>query len=328
MKRTGLISVLIALCVIAQAQKITVDEYIKTYKDIAIAEMKRSGIPASVTLAQGILETENGNSELVLKSNNHFGIKCKSTWKGETVTHTDDAPDECFRKYPKAEDSYRDHSDYLKTSARYASLFELAPSDYKGWAYGLKRAGYATNPKYPQILITNIEKYNLQQYDSITDMQVKPIPDDVVQTTNPEKIKPVIVAKAPVVAAKTSAVQVAAPESDIVVKQNVRFNGLKAVFVNKGTSLLAIATKADIPLAKLLEFNDLAADGLLKSTCWIYLEKKAKQGNRDAYVSLQDETLYEVSQNNGVQLKVLTELNGMPENAGVKKGMKIKLRPA
>jgi len=150
------------------AQRISPDEYINTYREIAIAEMKRSGIPASVTLAQGILETECGNSDLVKRSNNHFGIKCKSTWTGESVKHTDDAPNECFRKYNNPADSYKDHSDYLKTSPRYATLFELDPSDYKGWAYGLKKAGYATNPKYPQIVISNIEKYNLQQYDNLT----------------------------------------------------------------------------------------------------------------------------------------------------------------
>ena len=144
-----------------QAQTLTVQQYIDIYKNIAIAEMKRSGIPASITLAQGILETENGNSDLVRRSNNHFGIKCKSTWTGESVTHTDDAPNECFRKYNSAWDSYKDHSDYLKNTPRYASLFQLAASDYKGWAYGLRKAGYATNPRYPQILISNIEKYNL-----------------------------------------------------------------------------------------------------------------------------------------------------------------------
>ena len=315
MKRTGFIAVLIFCWGALRAQTISVDDYINTYKNIAIAEMKRSGIPASVTLAQGILETENGNSELVKKSNNHFGIKCKSTWTGETVTHTDDAPDECFRKYARAEDSYRDHSDYLKFSPRYASLFELRPSDYKGWAYGLKRAGYATNPKYPQILITNIERYNLQQYDSL-DIITPEIPADIAQAKPEEKMKAVVVEPAP------------AAQPEIILKSNTKFNGLKAVFVNKGTSLLAIATKADIPLAKLLEYNDLTADGLLKNACWIYLEKKAKQGNRDVYISLQDETLYDVAQNNGVQLKGLAELNNMPENELVKKGMKLKLRVA
>ena len=313
MKKTAILAALVLLCGVLRAQTISVEEYINTYKSMAISEMKRSGIPASVTLAQGILETENGNSELVKKSNNHFGMKCKSTWTGESVTHTDDAPNECFRKYPTARDSYRDHSDYLKSQARYASLFQLDPSDYKGWAYGLKRAGYATNPRYPQILISNIEKYNLLQYDIASPDNSALTEADVVQNNNPEKIKAV-----------PAEISNAGPALNL--KDNTKLNGFKAFYAPKGTSLLAIASKADIPLAKLLEYNDLEADGLLKDACWIYLEKKAKQGNRDVYISLQDESLYEVSQNNGVQLKSLSELNNLPGNARLKKGTKVKLR--
>ena len=273
--------------------------------------MKRSGIPASVTLAQGILETECGNSELVKKSNNHFGIKCKSTWTGESVTHTDDAPNECFRKYGKPEDSYKDHSDYLKTSPRYASLFQLDPSDYKGWALGLKKAGYATNPRYPQIVISNIEKYNLQQYDNMSEEEF----DNIAVT----KIAPV------------QKVEVAPTDFTSIeqsIKLKTKFNGLKGLYAPKGTSLLAIATMADIDLAKLLEYNDLATDGLLKDDQLIYLEKKPKQGNRDYYIALQKETLYDIAQNNAVQLKYLSQFNNMSSSEIVQKGTKVKLRPA
>ena len=128
-------------------------QYISTYREAAVAEMQRTGVPASITLAQGIHETMAGTSELVRKSNNHFGIKCKASWTGESVTHDDDLRGECFRKYDDPIDSYRDHSDFLKTGTRYASLFDLDPLDYRDWAYGLKRVGYATNPKYPVILI-------------------------------------------------------------------------------------------------------------------------------------------------------------------------------
>ena len=314
MKRTAILAALVLLCGVLRAQHMSVEDYINTYKTMAIAEMKRSGIPASVTLAQGLLETENGNSELVQKSNNHFGMKCKSTWTGESVTHTDDAPNECFRKYPTAQDSYRDHSDYLKSQARYASLFQLDPSDYKGWAYGLKRAGYATNPKYPQILISNIEKYNLLQYDAAISDSSGLTEADIVQNNAGEKMKTI----------PADPVLNAGPALNL--KDNTKLNGFKAFYAPKGTSLLAIASTANIPLAKLLEYNDLEKDGLLKDACWIYLEKKAKQGNRDVYISLQDESLYEVSQNNGVQLKSLSELNNLPENAHLKKGTKIKLR--
>jgi len=149
----------------SQAQ--TTDEvlaYIAKYRDIAIAEMQRTGVPASITLAQGIHETGAGTSDLVISSNNHFGIKCKSDWTGATVFHDDDARGECFRKYDDPSDSYKDHSDFLKNRPNYSSLFKLDELDYKSWSYGLKKAGYATNPKYPQILINLIEKYDLQDY--------------------------------------------------------------------------------------------------------------------------------------------------------------------
>src|ERR1700745_4131028 len=157
-----LISTLIA-SVISHAQnsdnvpRPVVIDYIDTYKAIAISEMKRTGVPAAIILAQGIHETQAGTSELVKKSNNHFGIKCKDDWTGSVVYHDDDERGECFRSYNTPLDSYKDHSDFLKNSARYSQLFKLDPMDYESWAYGLKRAGYATNPRYPQILIQLIK---------------------------------------------------------------------------------------------------------------------------------------------------------------------------
>ena len=143
-------------------------EYIAKYKDLAVAEMHQYGIPASITLAQGMLESGNGNSELARKSKNHFGIKCHSSWEGKKVYHDDDEAQECFRKYPTVRASFRDHSVFLQR-ARYANLFELAITDYKAWSKGLKKAGYATNPKYSEILIKIIEDNQLQQYDKPTD---------------------------------------------------------------------------------------------------------------------------------------------------------------
>ena len=293
------------------AQKISPDEYINTYKNIAVAEMKRSGIPASVTLAQGILETECGNSDLVKRSNNHFGIKCKSTWTGESVKHTDDAPNECFRKYNNPEESYKDHSDYLKSTPRYAALFQLDPSDYKGWAYGLRRAGYATNPQYPQIVISNIEKYHLQQYDNLTTEDIDNIAaNKIINVQKPD----------------TENVMVNLSKVENSLKLKNKINGLKALMAPKGISLLVIASKANIDLGKLLEYNDLSTDGLLNDEQVIYLEKKLKQGNRDFYIALQKESLYDISQNNAIQLKYLSQLNNMNENQTVEKGTKIKLR--
>ena len=144
--------------------KITTQEYIATYKDIAVHNMRKFGVPASIILAQGILESANGNSELARYANNHFGIKCTNDWRGKKYYHDDDHPNECFRSYPNAEASFRDHVEFLKRP-RYADLFSLRRKDYKGWAKGLKRDGYATNPKYPQLLINLIERYDLTQYE-------------------------------------------------------------------------------------------------------------------------------------------------------------------
>jgi hypothetical protein len=149
---------------IANYTPYTALSYIDRFKTIAIQEMNLYGIPASITLAQGLFESGNGNGDLAKIANNHFGIKCTSDWKGKSYYKDDDNANDCFRVYDKPEDSYRDHSEFLKRK-RYAALFELDKDDYRGWAYGLHNAGYATNPKYPQLLIGIIQKYNLDQYD-------------------------------------------------------------------------------------------------------------------------------------------------------------------
>ncbi len=159
-------SLLQFVCVSVTAQNQATESYISTYKKLAVKEMKRVGVPASITLAQGILESGNGNSELAKTANNHFGIKCVDNWTGGKVYRDDDAKNECFRKYRKVKHSYTDHSDFMRDRKRYAFLFELERTDYKAWAEGLKKAGYATNPNYPQLLINLIEKYELNAYDA------------------------------------------------------------------------------------------------------------------------------------------------------------------
>ena len=189
MKRLLLVvSVLASLSAIAQPSA-DIIEYINKYKQLAIDEMQRTGVPASIKLAQGIHETYAGKSELVLKSRNHFGIKCKATWTGSKVYHDDDARGECFRSYSSPSDSYIDHSNFLRGSERYASLFELDPTDFKGWAYGLKRAGYATNIKYSQIIIKLIEDYNLQQYSLIALGKMQPS-DEILADVEKKLINP------------------------------------------------------------------------------------------------------------------------------------------
>lgn len=295
----------------ASAQYMTQQEYVQKYKDIAIEEMKRMGVPAAITLAQGLLETENGNSDLLKQSNNHFGIKCKSTWTAETVSHDDDAPGECFRKYKTAEDSYRDHSNFLRGNDRYAFLFKLDPADYKAWAYGLRKAGYATNPRYPQILIKYIEDNNLEQY---TDEALNDVPhfngaqyaDDKEIDSSQDVVKLDPVPGQPI---------------------NLTINGSKALLVTKGTSLLAVATEHNINLEKLLTINDLTSDGLLQKDQYVFLEKKQKEGQQDFCVAQPDETLYDISQKYGVVLENLYTYNNLSANDYIVAGTKVYLKP-
>ena len=164
--RSSLSILLCFVILILQAQKQTPTQYIERYKELAVIEMHRSGVPASITLSQGVLESSSGNSRLAKYANNHFGIKCKGSWTGKTIYANDDAPDECFRAYPSVLESYKDHSDFLRKNWRYHELFELKITDYKGWCHGLRKAGYATNPQYGKILINLIERYELNQYDT------------------------------------------------------------------------------------------------------------------------------------------------------------------
>ncbi len=167
--------ILLAIGTIAQAQREKVHAYVNQYKDLAMAEMRRTGVPASITLAQGILESQSGESKLAQKSNNHFGIKCKTEWTGEKTYHDDDLRQECFRVYPSVEDSFKDHSDFLKNREYYTALFKLDPTDDKGWAYGLKKAGYATEKDYPTRLLKLINDFELHQY-SVQALENKDLP--------------------------------------------------------------------------------------------------------------------------------------------------------
>ena len=305
----------------AFSQKITAEEYIRIYKDNAIREMKRMGVPAAITLAQGLLETENGNSDLLKKSNNHFGIKCKSSWTAEGVSHDDDAVGECFRTYKDAEGSYRDHSNYLRGNDRYAFLFKLDPRDYKGWAYGLKKAGYATNPRYPDILIKNIEDNNLQQYTLVAVNEV-PVFDASKYQSDPEDKAFAELIKAKGTTNTQTAFVASAP------KEKIEINGSKAIYETRGRALIAIATENNINLNKLLEYNDLQKDGLLEDDQYIFLEKKSKEGDKDFYVVQNNESLYDVAQKNGIRLQNLYEYNDLREDQKVFTGSKLKLKPS
>lgn len=312
-KKVFLLSItLIFISLFAVSQRISPEEYIAQYKDMAIKEMLRSGIPASITLAQGILESEAGNSDLVRRSNNHFGIKCKSNWTGESVKHTDDAIDECFRKYNNPEESYIDHSNFLRSNQRYAFLFNLKNDDYRGWAYGLKKAGYATNPRYPNILISNIERYNLQQFDNGLQEESK----DFLKLETEITLQP----------ATEVTEQKPLAEMKLSEGKKTMFNGILAIFANKGTSLLAIATQFNISLSKLLSYNDRKNDGLLNESQIIYLAKKNKEGKKDIYQLANTESLYDISQSLGIQLNYLAAYNQLKDDVVLNAGTQIKLK--
>lgn len=305
------------------AQRTTVEEYINQFKQTAMDEMKRSGVPAAITLAQGILESENGNSELVKKSNNHFGIKCKSTWTGDTVSHDDDANGECFRAYNNAADSYRDHSDFLRANKRYADLFKLNQDDYAGWAKGLKKAGYATNPRYPDLLIKYIEQYNLQQY-SLAVLNNQPPVDIALHTQNDGQTE--TATNSEMVTETTVADNIGNADNNN--SEHIgNINAIKCVYVKKGTSLLAIANKFDISLGKLMEYNDMLKEGILNKDQYIFLHKKSKTGEMDFYITQPGETIYDIAQKNGIQLKYLLEYNQLNADVSIQPNTKLFLKP-
>ncbi len=294
-----------------------VQEYVAKHRDLAIEEQRRSGIPAAIKLGQGILETAAGDSRLCAGANNHFGIKCKKDWQGETFAHTDDAPDECFRKYPDVKESYTDHSDFLRNSKRYAPLFTLDVTDYKGWANGLKRCGYATNPRYAQQLIKVIEEYKLHEYTNLAlkaaEQPVYASLEVVPEFDKPAPDTPNTVAPATTVNTGVSATQVntsTTPAKANSTKGVQTVNGLKAFYARKGDVLLDAAIKHNIHYPKLLEMNDLP-DAPLEADMFIYLEKKNTRGKHQRYIVQSGETLLQIAQAEGIQLKSLRAYNNL-----------------
>ncbi len=298
--------VLLAMAAAGQAQNAEViRNYINEYREIAIAEMQRTGVPASIKLAQGIHETTAGTSDLVRRSNNHFGIKCKSNWTGESVKHTDDAPNECFRKYDDPSQSYSDHSDFLKGSSRYASLFNLDPLDYAGWANGLKKAGYATNPKYPQIIIKLIETYQLQDYTLIALGKMPPKENMVaaitVEGTNEEDPA--------AIATTTPAVEKKIQPRREYPSGEFKINDTKVIYVRAETPALVIAQQYNIALARIFEFNEMEQTETIANDQLIYLQRKRKSGSSDFHIVKEGETIRDIAQEEGIRLESLLEYN-------------------
>lgn len=262
----------------AQTRNKQYEEYIKQYRDIAVEEMKKYHIPASITLAQGLLESGAGQSTLARKSNNHFGIKCGSDWRGKSVRHDDDERNECFRAYKHPKQSYEDHSKFLVSRPRYASLFKLDITDYKGWARGLKKAGYATNPRYAEQLIGIIELYDLDKYDKKGGLKW--------MKENPNPHQPYIA------------------------------NGLVYIVVRQGDTWKSISKEFDISRKKLRKYNDLYKGYELKVGDILYLEKKNRRADKEhiVHVLRAGESMYSISQKYGIRLKRLYKLNKMSED--------------
>jgi len=304
-KLIGYLLLLLPILSIAQ-KKQTRDDYINKYKDAAIYQMKTQGIPASITLAQGMLESDNGNSYLATKANNHFGIKCHNTWNGPKVYQDDDAKNECFRKYTNAAKSYEDHSDFLRGTRRYATLFDLEPTDYKGWAYGLKKAGYATNPHYPEMLIKIIEDNNLYIYDKGIAVEVESPTKGLGDVVDIDKFV-------------------------IDLNKNRKVytrNRIKYVIVKKGDNYSSLTKELELMPWQLSSYNDINRDSALKEGQELYIQPKRARAemNHKVHVVEKGETMYSISQMYGVKLKSLYRKNRMKPGDEPEVGQVIQLR--
>jgi LysM repeat protein len=303
----------------AQTNETTL-QYIKTYCGIAVTEMQRTGVPAAIKLAQGVLETMSGQSPLVIKSNNHFGIKCKQGYDGPYVLHDDDRPQERFMKYEDAGQSYKDHSDFLKGRSRYAGLFELDPTDYAGWANGLKKAGYATNPKYPQLLIGIIEKYNLAEY-TLMGLGKAEWNEDVKTYVAKHSGEAVPTHAVAVTVAPAQPVKSAYPEGEFLI------NNTKVVILNAGASLTEVANKYNIPVDRLHAMNDFGttAEKVQKATL-VFLQLKRTVCEKAYHEVMAGENIYDIAQAEGIRLESLLKLNNLGKYDIPAAGTRLKLR--
>jgi LysM repeat protein len=259
----------------AVSQTITVKQYIDTFKNIAMREMLEYKIPASITLAQGLLESGSGNSRLAKQGNNHFGIKCKKDWTGCTILEDDDALQECFRCYAKAEDSYKDHSRFLKENKRYAALFLMDISDYKSWAKGLLAAGYATNQKYADLLISTIERNKLMQYDSM-----------VISGYNPYN-------------------------TQIPANIDIVYNKVPSTVVQQNETIDKIANVNNKTINKLIKYNDLNFHSNIEPGDVLYLKPKKRKASVSNHEVKEGETMWEISQKYAIRMSSLYKKNLM-----------------
>lgn len=278
------------ICGSLSAQKMSTQQYIEEYKYAAMQEMKIYGIPASVTLAQGILESASGNSKLAKDCNNHFGIKCRKNWTGSFCLADDDAPDECFRGYTNAMESYRDHSLFLKGASRYDFLFNMPATDYRAWAHGLRQAGYATNPAYGDIIVGVVERYRLSMYDSML-------------VLGEDYSSP-----------------------DTAAGRLIQMHGLPAIIVSKSRNPEDIARLYDMGVWQIYKYNDLKRGEELKPGEILYLKPKKRKGDEKYHMVKEGETLRDISQQHAVKLKYLEKFNHVMASQSLKPGEVIYLR--
>ena len=320
MKKFYFLLLLLVPCWLS-AQRITPEEYIETYKDIAMREMRDYKIPASITLAQGLLESGAGNSALAREAKNHFGIKCHKGWEGKTYIMDDDAKNECFRKYENAEQSFRDHSEFLTTRSRYAALFELDITDYEGWARGLKAAGYATNPKYAQLLIDRINLYDLTKYDQIAlGMRTD---DDQLPDIAPED-ELLELAYSPEDRSVFELVDMTAGKRFIYENNAVRF-----LYAKEGETLEGIADATGVSYKRLCEYNLIARpdEMVFHSGDVVYLAKlKGSNWKAKQYTVQEGETLRDVALRFAVKPEKLMKKNRLKTGARLQTGQVIWLR--
>lgn len=308
----------------------TREEYIDKYKDIAIEHMERYGIPASITLAQGILESDSGNSNLARRSNNHFGIKCKSDWKGQRVYHTDDAPDECFRKYDSVEESYEDHAEFLDQSPRYDSLFAYSSSDYHSWARGLKAAGYATAPDYAQRLTRIIEENKLYLFDEDNGAALYAarmraerggVDDEFTRHSSVDMPE--------VMEARIDPDNYRVPERTYNGYSVYANNGVHYVVARNGDSFARIAQTFALTERTLRKWNEInpksQADPVAGEL--IYIEQKQTKwlGEGNAHRVKAGETLTSVAQEYGIREKRLVRMNRLKSGAALQDGQMLRL---
>lgn len=291
-----------------QTPKMTYEEYIAKYSATAIANMKKYGIPASITLAQALLESGAGNSDLAMNANNHFGIKCHKGWEGETYLKDDDAKNECFRKYKDPAESFKDHAEFLSTRSRYADLFKLDPTDYKGWAHGLKSAGYATNPAYAERLINLIERYDLTRFDTGKGAENN---DKENNRRKPRHQK----------TDQHKAISGALHGREILTN-----NGVKYVVAKEGETLKTLADTLQLKPWMLRNYNDLSRNQEIRKGDKVYLQSKKRKGAVKSHTVQSGETLHSISQTYGVRMKNLAKLNHYTIEVVLTPGTILKLR--